>query len=516
MFWIILILIFIFAILTNPGFLTFLLCILLFFAFIVFNIFVFSKSIFKGVGLLIFGIIIILTLIYPNVFTITTTCLYLICIICYLIRAYINSDSGNDSTQNTNSTELTDEQKKIKHDQEWAEWNINHDANSITKNSFTYQPPKLKVTTIIEVKGVEDDEKDKIKLGYELKNILLYGLRHKIAIPESSWDNSHIVEKLTKSQYPFIWDKDIKVEVRGNILIVDYRLPSIEDIPDFLEIEYKRNQPTVVVPSEKRIKEIWADMSFKIVIRCLHELFDSRQIEEINLISFNGIIKSLDWSTGHVSEKCIMSVMAKRRSFKSLDLTRVDAKQCFKKLKGISAHDLASLTPIPPLMQLNKEDPRFSESQSILSQMSSGENIAAMDWRDFENLIRDLFEKEFSANGSEVKITRASKDGGVDAVVFDPDPIKGGKIIIQAKRYTNTVGVSAVRDLYGTVLNEGASKGILVTTSDYGSDSYNFAKDKPLTLLNGSNLLHLLSKHDYEAQIDLEDAKKILKIHNDE
>ena len=35
-----------------------------------------------------------------------------------------------------------------------------------------------------------------------------------------------------------------------------------------------------------------------------------------------------------------------------------------------------------------------------------------------------------------------------------------GKTVIQAKRYVNTVDVSAVRDLYGTVHNEGASRGI--------------------------------------------------------
>jgi hypothetical protein len=42
-------------------------------------------------------------------------------------------------------------------------------------------------------------------------------------------------------------------------------------------------------------------------------------------------------------------------------------------------------------------------------------NLAAMDWLDFENLIREIFEKEFSQNGGEVKITQASRDGGVDA-----------------------------------------------------------------------------------------------------
>lgn len=82
--------------------------------------------------------------------------------------------------------------------------------------------------------------------------------------------------------------------------------------------------------------------------------------------------------------------------------------------------------------------------------------------------------------------------------------------MIQAKRYTNTVGVSAVRDLYGTVVNEGATKGILVTTADYGSDAYEFAKGKPLTLLCGSNLLHLLEKHGNKATIDLKAARQIL------
>src|SRR5690606_34746199 len=109
-------------------------------------------------------------------------------------------------------------------------------------------------------------------------------------------------------------------------------------------------------------------------------------------------------------------------------------------------------------------------------------NLAAMDWEDFEHLVRELFEREFAQTGGEVKVTQASRDGGVDAVVFDPDPIRGGKIVIQAKRYTNTVGVAAVRDLYGTVVNEGAIKGILVTTSDFGPDAYEFARGKPLTL----------------------------------
>jgi restriction system protein len=118
---------------------------------------------------------------------------------------------------------------------------------------------------------------------------------------------------------------------------------------------------------------------------------------------------------------------------------------------------------------------------------------------EFEGLIRDLFEKM----GLETKQTQSSRDGGVDCIAYDPRPIFGGKVVIQAKRYKNTVGVSAVRDLFGTMQNEGASKGILVTTSGYGKSSFQFAEGKPLELLSGTHLLYLLAEHaGVEARIE--------------
>jgi restriction system protein len=79
--------------------------------------------------------------------------------------------------------------------------------------------------------------------------------------------------------------------------------------------------------------------------------------------------------------------------------------------------------------------------------------------------------------------------------------------VIQAKRYRHTVDVSSVRDLFGTVQNEGASKGILVTTSGYGPASFEFASGKPLELIDGSNLLYLLAEHaGIKARIDPNDV----------
>jgi restriction system protein len=161
-------------------------------------------------------------------------------------------------------------------------------------------------------------------------------------------------------------------------------------------------------------------------------------------------------------------------------------------------------------MEFNTSDRRFIDGRTVSDDQAGLSNLASMPWDDFEHLVREVFAKEFETRGGEVKVTQSSSDGGVDAVAFDPDPISGGKIVIQAKRYTKTVGVSAVRDLYGTTLNEGASKGILVTTADYGPDAYKFAADKPISLLNGANLLYLLERHGMEAKIDLQAARKEL------
>ncbi len=102
-----------------------------------------------------------------------------------------------------------------------------------------------------------------------------------------------------------------------------------------------------------------------------------------------------------------------------------------------------------------------------------------------------------SKEGTEVNVTQSSRDGGVDAIAFDSDLIRGGKFIIQAKRYNNVIPISAVRDLDGTMINEGATKGILVTTNHFGSDSQNFAKDKSLSLIDGQNLIYMMKKYGY-------------------
>src|SRR5262249_4108594 len=169
----------------------------------------------------------------------------------------------------------------------------------------------------------------------------------------------------------------------------------------------------------------------------------------------------------------------------------VDPQACLKTLSASVSPSPSELVPVRPVLEFRMIDPRFVEEEDVLSTLDQRPNLMELSPKEFESLITNLFEKM----GLETRQTQASRDGGVDCVAFDNRPIFGGKVIIQAKRYKNTVGVSAVRDLFGTLQNEGASKGILVTTSGYGKAAFDFANGKPLELLEGSHLLYLLEEH---------------------
>lgn len=317
---------------------------------------------------------------------------------------------------------------------------------------------------------------------------------------------------LSSSRYPDYLPQefDLDYHITVKTIIVDYRLPAPDDLPRLKAVKYvaSRDEFEEQYISEAQSSKLYDDVLYQIVLRTVHELFEADTITAIDAIVFNGIVTATDRTTGKPTTACVLSIRVNRAEFLEINLAQVDPKACFKSLKGVGSSKLHGLSPVPPIMQLRRDDGRFVSAYEVANTLDGSVNLAAMDWEDFEHLIREIFEKEFSSSGGEVKVTQASRDGGVDAIAFDPDPIRGGKIVIQAKRYTNTVGVGAVRDLYGTVLNEGATKGVLVTTSDYGPDSYAFANGKPLVLLSGANLLHMLEKHGHRARIDIQEAKK--------
>src|SRR5262249_9997641 len=312
---------------------------------------------------------------------------------------------------------------------------------------------------------------------------------------------------LQQSSYPdaIPGDPDVQFDEPSNTLIVNFWLPGIADVPNTVEHRYVASRRCInpVAMKAKEFEAFYDNVIHQIALRTIHEILAADYGLHVEAVVFNGWVRGVDGKTGKPFTSCILSCEAPRKVFVEFDLANVSPKDCVRGLKGITAGPLAMLAPVKPIMEIKRDDDRFVESKEVLNELDPQDNLAAMDWENFEHLIRELFEKVFKKSGGEVRVTQASRDRGVDAIAFDPDPIRGGKFVIQAKRYNMVVPVSAVRDLYGTMIAEGATKGILVTTSHFGRDSREFAKDKPITLIDGANLVHLFQEHGHNLHIEL-------------
>lgn len=313
---------------------------------------------------------------------------------------------------------------------------------------------------------------------------------------------------LDRSNYPDMININAEVlyDCNTQTLLIELDLPSKESLPCVQAYKYVAARDVIEEKplADKAFAALYDNTLYQIMLRTIHEVFESDYKEFVQAVVLNGNTDVRDKATGKINKKAIATIQVQRQDFLSVDLGGVEPASCFRHFKGVTAGSLAELASVKPIMKLDRNDRRIIEANNVLEEFDPSQNLATMPWEAFEVLIRDLIQKEFSGVGATVEVTRASRDAGVDAIAFDEDPIRGGKFVIQAKRYNNLVPLSAVRDLYGTVLNEGAVKGILVTTSYYGPDAVSFVKDKPLTLINGEQLLYMFQKHGYNFKIALQ------------
>jgi restriction system protein len=309
---------------------------------------------------------------------------------------------------------------------------------------------------------------------------------------------------LRDSEYPYDFVNNYKTVYDGTSkhLVADCGLPTLADVVPPVE-KYKYNKSNDEITESKRpdrvSRQLYAHAVASISLRILDEIFRRDLHHLVDVVTLNIYVETIDDRNGLTIKPYILSVRVSIDEFKRLNLASVDPVACLKGLSASISRSPSELVPVKPIVDINMVDPRFIQEQDILSSVDNRTNLMTLTPSDFESLITNLFQRM----GLETKLTLPSRDGGVDCVAFDQRPILGGKVVIQAKRYKHTVGVSSVRDLFGTMINEGASKGILVTTSGYGKASFEFANGKPIELISGANLLYLLREHaGVEAKIE--------------
>lgn len=193
---------------------------------------------------------------------------------------------------------------------------------------------------------------------------------------------------LSNSEYPNFFPQEFELEYNpsNKVLLVEYLLPSISDLPTLKSVKYiqSRNEFKEEPLSDAALNKIYDNLLYQITLRTIHELFEADSIDAVHSIVFNGLVRSIDKTNGNEVEACILSVQTPKKEFEEINLEQVDPKLCFKGLKGIGSSKLHSLTPIAPIIKIERQDSRFVSSYNIADSLDESDNLAAMDWEDFD------------------------------------------------------------------------------------------------------------------------------------
>jgi restriction system protein len=90
-----------------------------------------------------------------------------------------------------------------------------------------------------------------------------------------------------------------------------------------------------------------------------------------------------------------------------------------------------------------------------------------------------------------------SGDGGIDGIINE-DRLGLDIIYIQAKRWKDSVGSPIIQGFIGSIVNHGANKGVIITTSTFTKDAELTARKNPqykIILIDGEKLASLMIEY---------------------
>ena len=134
------------------------------------------------------------------------------------------------------------------------------------------------------------------------------------------------------------------------------------------------------------------------------------------------------------------------------------------------------------LLKRVKDDPK------IIDKISS---------REFEEMVCELLDKQ----GYNVKLTKQTRDGGKDIIVVQKSVLGEFCIYVECKKYNmkNPISVKLVRELYGTIMADNVTAGMIITTSYFTKDAKEY-RDKikhRMTLKDYNDLIQEINNIQY-------------------
>lgn len=183
-------------------------------------------------------------------------------------------------------------------------------------------------------------DKEKTEYEHEAKTYNQELLEFKKAFENN--EEEAIIEYVTKvlndSEYlpDMVRDFEINYNKESKSLLIDYVLPSPDDVPSTKEFKFVKTAKEIRdVPFKKgEFESFYNGIISQIALRTLHEIFESVYTNAIDTIIFNGITSATDKATGQTIDPYILSVLTNREQFEAINLSKVDPIACLSALEA--------------------------------------------------------------------------------------------------------------------------------------------------------------------------------------
>lgn len=131
------------------------------------------------------------------------------------------------------------------------------------------------------------------------------------------------------------------------------------------------------------------------------------------------------------------------------------------------------------------------------------ELLRAIDWKLFEEVCAEYFR----ICGFDAETQTHGPDGGIDIWLYPKGDRTRLENIVQCKQYSRAyVGPKLVRELLGVLTDQGVSRGMFVTASDFTADAIKFARKNGIFPINGEELIRKIRDRSTEEQQRLLDV----------
>lgn len=195
------------------------------------------------------------------------------------------------------------------------------------------------------------------------QNQIIDQLRANVAKGDPQAIIEHASLVLEASDYEGLFERSFEVQYRPDdkLMMVAFELPCPDTLPTLKAVKFVKTTGEMKEThiSDREKKANFESVAYQVCLRTIHELLEADEYGNITRVLFNGHVTFVDRRTGQEARSCLLSVLVAKDDFEKIDLARVEPKTCFKSLKGVSAAQLAALTAIPPVMEMDKEDRRF-------------------------------------------------------------------------------------------------------------------------------------------------------------